>query len=260
MKQVFSAHQLCEQDGPLGPYIESYDAEMRGEGYAQADERAANPFGRRFRLLVGQAWNPGAEHYRRVVPAVPSRASTTSTSDKKRSIRFAATAGVVEAARGGCGSGVASDDTGGAIAERISSLLATGTCARIYNAGGLHGVRQRVSDGALRRRISRSISAVCSGRYAIRAAACQHHPEQAGPVDDDRAEIVSTICALSGRHRQGFGCLYTSGGQLETVDPASRPSARPGRAGIELGGPENGYGPARLRDSLDPGTSGLARR
>ena len=35
MKQVFSAHQLCEQDVPLGPYIESYDAEMRGEGYAQ---------------------------------------------------------------------------------------------------------------------------------------------------------------------------------------------------------------------------------
>src|SRR5436305_1981945 len=35
MKQVFSAHQLSEQDGPLGPYIESYDAEMRGEGYAR---------------------------------------------------------------------------------------------------------------------------------------------------------------------------------------------------------------------------------
>jgi hypothetical protein len=35
MKQVFSAHQLCVQDGPLGPYIESYDAEMRGEGYAR---------------------------------------------------------------------------------------------------------------------------------------------------------------------------------------------------------------------------------
>jgi site-specific recombinase XerD len=35
MKQVFSAHQLCEQDGPLGPYIESFDAEMRGEGYAR---------------------------------------------------------------------------------------------------------------------------------------------------------------------------------------------------------------------------------
>jgi len=35
MKQVFSAHRLCEQDGPLGPYIESYDAEMRCEGYAQ---------------------------------------------------------------------------------------------------------------------------------------------------------------------------------------------------------------------------------
>lgn len=35
MKQVFRAHRLCEQDGPLGPYIDSYAAEMRGEGYAQ---------------------------------------------------------------------------------------------------------------------------------------------------------------------------------------------------------------------------------
>jgi integrase/recombinase XerD len=35
MKQVFSAHQLCEQDGPLGPYIQSYEAEMSGEGYAR---------------------------------------------------------------------------------------------------------------------------------------------------------------------------------------------------------------------------------
>jgi integrase/recombinase XerD len=35
MKQVFKAHQLCEQDGPLGPYIDSYAAEMRGKGYAQ---------------------------------------------------------------------------------------------------------------------------------------------------------------------------------------------------------------------------------
>ena len=35
MKQVFRAHRLCKQDGPLGPYIESYAAEMRGAGYAQ---------------------------------------------------------------------------------------------------------------------------------------------------------------------------------------------------------------------------------
>jgi hypothetical protein len=35
MKQVFKAHQLCEQSGPLGPHIDSYAAEMRGEGYAQ---------------------------------------------------------------------------------------------------------------------------------------------------------------------------------------------------------------------------------
>ena len=35
MKQVFSAHELCKQDGPLGPYFDSYEAEMRGEGYAR---------------------------------------------------------------------------------------------------------------------------------------------------------------------------------------------------------------------------------
>jgi hypothetical protein len=34
MKQVFRAHRLCKQDGPLGPYIDSYEAEMRGEGMA----------------------------------------------------------------------------------------------------------------------------------------------------------------------------------------------------------------------------------
>src|SRR5688572_167639 len=35
MKQVFRAHELCKQDGPLGPCIDSYAAEMRGQGYAQ---------------------------------------------------------------------------------------------------------------------------------------------------------------------------------------------------------------------------------
>ena len=35
MKQVFKSHRLCQQDGPLGPYIDSYDAEMRCQGYAQ---------------------------------------------------------------------------------------------------------------------------------------------------------------------------------------------------------------------------------
>src|SRR5215831_11104990 len=35
MKQVFSAHELCKQDGPLGPYFDFYEAEMRGEGYAR---------------------------------------------------------------------------------------------------------------------------------------------------------------------------------------------------------------------------------
>jgi len=35
MKQVFKQHQVCKQDGPLGPYIDSYAAEMRGKCYAQ---------------------------------------------------------------------------------------------------------------------------------------------------------------------------------------------------------------------------------
>jgi site-specific recombinase XerD len=35
VKQVFRAHRLCKQDGPIGPYIDSYEAEMRGEGYAR---------------------------------------------------------------------------------------------------------------------------------------------------------------------------------------------------------------------------------
>ncbi len=35
MKQVFTAHRLCKQDGPLGPYIDAYAAEMRSEGYAR---------------------------------------------------------------------------------------------------------------------------------------------------------------------------------------------------------------------------------
>jgi len=35
MKQIFEAHRLCKLDGPLGPYIDSYEAEMRSYGYAQ---------------------------------------------------------------------------------------------------------------------------------------------------------------------------------------------------------------------------------
>jgi site-specific recombinase XerD len=35
MKQVFKAHRLCKQDGPLAPYIDFYAGEMRGEGYAR---------------------------------------------------------------------------------------------------------------------------------------------------------------------------------------------------------------------------------
>lgn len=35
MVQIFRHHRLCTQDGPLGPYIHPYAAEMRGECYSQ---------------------------------------------------------------------------------------------------------------------------------------------------------------------------------------------------------------------------------
>ena len=35
MQQVFKGHRLCEQEGPLGPYMDSYAAQMRAVGYAQ---------------------------------------------------------------------------------------------------------------------------------------------------------------------------------------------------------------------------------
>ena len=47
MKQVFRAHRLCKQDGPLGPYMDSYEAEMRSEGYAQQTREVQT------RLVVG---------------------------------------------------------------------------------------------------------------------------------------------------------------------------------------------------------------
>ena len=117
MKQVFSAHQLCKQDGPLGPYIDSYAAEMRGEGYARQTREVQIRLVADFGCWLAKRRNPGAGYNRRVVSAVPSRASTTSTSRQEMIIRFAATAGSVGATGGGSGTGIAGDDTGGAIAE-----------------------------------------------------------------------------------------------------------------------------------------------
>jgi integrase/recombinase XerD len=35
MEQVFREHRLCEQDGPLGPYLDLYAARMRSDGYVR---------------------------------------------------------------------------------------------------------------------------------------------------------------------------------------------------------------------------------
>ena len=117
MKQVFKAHRLCQQDGPLGPYLDSYAAEMCSEGYARQTREVQIRLVADFGCWLTKRRNPVAGDKRRAVPAVPSRASTASKSNEKRTIRFATTAGVVEAAGGGCTTCIAGGDPGGAIAE-----------------------------------------------------------------------------------------------------------------------------------------------
>jgi len=50
--------------------------------------------------------------------------------------------------------------------------------------------------------------------------------------------------------------MHTGGGQLETVDPASCPSAGKVEQVLKLGGPETDMGAATMH-SPDPGTVGL---
>jgi hypothetical protein len=68
MKQVFRAHRLCEQDGPLCPYIDSYAAEMHAEGYAQRARevqiRLVADFGRWLAKRGIQAQEVAAELFR----------------------------------------------------------------------------------------------------------------------------------------------------------------------------------------------------
>jgi site-specific recombinase XerD len=68
MKQVFRAHRLCKQDGPLGPYIDSCAAEMRSEGYARQTRevqiRSVADFGRWLAKRGIQAQKITAELFR----------------------------------------------------------------------------------------------------------------------------------------------------------------------------------------------------
>ena len=104
MKQVFSAHQLCEQDGPLGPYIDSYDAEMRGEGYArqtrEVQTRLVADFGCWLAKRGIQAQDITAELFRPYLRARARRRRPT-RNDLSALQRLLES---VEAARGGCGS------------------------------------------------------------------------------------------------------------------------------------------------------------
>ena len=63
MQQIFRAHQLCDQDGPLGPYIDSYAAELRDKGYAQhtceLQVRVVADFGRWLASNLGDTWSRG---------------------------------------------------------------------------------------------------------------------------------------------------------------------------------------------------------
>ena len=137
MKQVFRAHRLCEQDGPLGPYIESYAAEMRGEGYAQqtreVQTRLVADFGRWLAKRGIQAQKITAELFRPYLRARARRRRPTRNdlSALQRLLDLLMRQGVVSAAA----LPVATP------AERLQSefrlYLRAGTCARIDNAGRL---------------------------------------------------------------------------------------------------------------------------
>ena len=225
MKQVFSAHQLCEQDGPLGPYIESYDAEMRGEGYARQTRelqiRLVADFGCWLAKRGIQAQDITAELFRPYLRARARRRRPTRNdlSALQRLLELLRRQGVVAAAVSPAATPAERLQSEFRLYLRQERALASTTQAA-YTAFVSEFLTERFGAGPV------DLSRLCAADVtAIRAAACRHHPEQAGPVDDDRAEIVSTIRALSGRHRKGSGRMHTGGGQLEAVDPASCPSA-----------------------------------
>ena len=104
MKQVFRAHELCKQDGPLGPYIESYDAEMRGEGYArhtrELQTRLVADFGCWLAKRGIQAQDISAELFRPYLRARARRRRPTRNdlSALQRLMELLRRQGVVEAA------------------------------------------------------------------------------------------------------------------------------------------------------------------
>ena len=225
MKQVFRAHRLCKQDGPLGPYIDSYAAEMRGEGYAQQTSevqiRLVADFGRWLAKRRIQAQEITAELFQPYLRARARRRRPTGNdlSALQRLLDLLVRQGVVSAPA----------SPAATPAERLQSefrlYLQQERALASTTQDCYADLRQRVSDGAFRRRASRPLLPVCRGCNRIRAAPCGHHSEQAGPVDDDRTEIVSAIRTLSGRHRQGSRRMCTRGRQLEAIDHTSRPSA-----------------------------------
>ena len=95
MKQVFRHHRLCEQDSPLGPYIEAYSAEMHRAGYARQTSEVQIRLVADFGHWLARHRMQAEGDYGRVVSAVPSRTSATAASHKKRFIRLAPIAGSV---------------------------------------------------------------------------------------------------------------------------------------------------------------------
>src|SRR5215472_609494 len=87
----FQRARTLQTGRALGSVLRFLRGRDAWQGLRPAYERSPDPFDRRFWLLVGQTSNPGAGDYRRVVSAVPSQGMRASTSDQKRSIRFAPT-------------------------------------------------------------------------------------------------------------------------------------------------------------------------
>ena len=225
MKQVFRAHRLCEQDGPLGPYIDSYAAEMRGEGYAQQTSevqiRLVADFGRWLAKRGIQAQEITAELFPPYLRARARRRRPTRNdlSALQRLLDLLVRQGVVAAPVSPAATPAERLQSEFRLYLRQERALAS-TTQNCYLTFVSEFLTERFGAGPV------DLSGLCAADVTgfVRRRAVDHS-KQAGPVDDDRTEIVSEIRTLSRRHRQGSRRLCTRRRQLEAIDHTSRPSA-----------------------------------
>ena len=259
MKQVFRAHRLCKQDGRMGPYIDSYEAEMRSEGYAQqtreAQVRLVADFSCWLAKLGTQVQDITAEMFRPYLRARARRRRPTRNdlSALQRLLELLRRQGVIAAA-------VSPPATP---AERLQSefrlylqqerALASTTHA-CYTAFASEFLTERFGTGPV------DLSLLCAAdvtRFVRRRAIA---------IRSRRVQLMTTALRSFLRFARYRGeiekdlaaCIPAVANWKQSILPRALP--RSGRASVEIGEPENGYGPPRLRDSFDPGASWFTRR